>query len=61
MFADTLLCRRCGQDITVAANLNNIGSKLALRWRNDTVLGVKQCLIQLFKNPHGMIITILLR
>ncbi|RMX39773.1 hypothetical protein pdam_00007157, partial [Pocillopora damicornis] len=50
---DTLLCRRCGQDISVAANLNNLGSKLALRQRNDTILGVKQCLIQLFKNPHG--------
>ncbi|XP_027051393.1 protein cereblon-like isoform X1 [Pocillopora damicornis] len=53
IFADTLLCRRCGQDISVAANLNNLGSKLALRQRNDTILGVKQCLIQLFKNPHG--------
>lgn len=50
---DTFLCRRCGQDITVVANLNNLGSKLALGQRNDTLLGVKQCLIQLFKNPHG--------
>ncbi|KAJ7337810.1 hypothetical protein OS493_007967 [Desmophyllum pertusum] len=51
--SDSLLCRKCGHDVAVAANLNNIGSKLALRQRNDTILGVKQCLIQLFKNPHG--------
>ncbi|XP_020619379.1 protein cereblon-like isoform X3 [Orbicella faveolata] len=51
--SDSLLCRKCGHDITVAANLNNIGSKLAIRQRNDTILGVKHCLIQLFKNPHG--------
>ena len=40
----------------MAANLNNIGSKLAIRQRNDTILGVKHCLIQLFKNPHGICI-----
>ncbi|KAL9961525.1 hypothetical protein ACROYT_G030481 [Oculina patagonica] len=51
--SDSLLCRKCGHDITAAANLKNIGSKLALRLRNDTILGVEHCLIQLFKNPHG--------
>ena len=41
----------------MAANLNNIGSKLAIRQRNDTILGVKHCLIQLFKNPHGIMLS----
>ncbi|XP_032240211.1 uncharacterized protein LOC5514702 [Nematostella vectensis] len=26
---------------------------MALRQRNDTILGVNECLIQLFKNPNG--------
>lgn len=51
--SDSLLCRRCGHDIAEGSKLENRASKLALRQRNDTVLGVQQCLIQLFKNPHG--------
>ena len=51
---DSLLCRRCGHDIAEGSKLENRASKLALRQRNDTVLGVQQCLIQLFKNPHGI-------
>ncbi|CAH3015277.1 unnamed protein product [Porites evermanni] len=49
----SLLCRKCGHDITTAVHLYNKASKLALRQRNDTILGVQQRLIQLFKNPHG--------
>ena len=52
-FLGSLLCRKCGHDITTAVHLNNKASKLALRQRNDTILGVQQRLIQLFKNPHG--------
>ncbi|XP_029180705.2 uncharacterized protein LOC114948308 [Acropora millepora] len=51
--SDSLLCRRCGHDITYAAKLDNRASKLALRQRNDTILGVQQCLVQLFRNPQG--------
>lgn len=58
--ADSLLCRKCGHDITVAANLDNKASKLALRQRNDTILGVQECLIQLFKNPHGIFLPFIL-
>lgn len=57
-FTDSLLCRKCGHDITAAANLDNRASRLALRQRNDTILGVQQCLIQLFKNPHGNFLTV---
>ena len=57
---DSLLCRKCGHDIATAANLNNMASKLALRQRNDTILGVQQCLIQLFKNPHGILLSLAL-
>lgn len=49
----SLLCRKCGHDITYAAVLDNRASKFALRQRNDTILGVQQCLVQLFKNPQG--------
>ena len=60
LVVDTLLCRKCGYDITTAANLSNIASKLALRQRNDTILGVQQCLFQLFKNPHGIFMSLAL-
>ena len=55
-FLGSLLCRKCGHDITTAVHLYNKASKLALRQRNDTILGVQQRLIQLFKNPHGTLI-----
>ena len=55
-FADYFLCRRCGHEVVSIADVINIPSKLAMRQRNDT-FGPKQgVLIQLFKNPQGMIL-----
>ena len=38
------------------ADIINIPSGLALRQRNDTFGPKKGVLIQLFKNPHGMLV-----
>ena len=51
--ADFLLCRNCGHEIVQAQDLIRKPSGLALRQRNDTILGVKGVLIQLFENPQG--------
>ncbi|XP_031566471.1 protein cereblon-like [Actinia tenebrosa] len=53
IISDTLLCRQCGHEVTSSEHLYNIGSKLALAQRNDTIIGNRQCLIQMFKNPNG--------
>ncbi|XP_020895719.2 protein cereblon, partial [Exaiptasia diaphana] len=50
---EKLLCRQCGHEITSSDHIHNIGSNLALRQRNDTIVGDKRCLVQLFKNPIG--------
>ncbi|XP_033640686.1 protein cereblon-like [Asterias rubens] len=50
---DYLLCRQCGHDVTKATDLIRQTSHLSLNQRNDTILGVDNILIQLFKNPQG--------
>ncbi|XP_013390875.1 uncharacterized protein LOC106159203 [Lingula anatina] len=52
-FEDYLLCRHCGHEVAKASHLLHVPSPLALRQRNDTILGVKEVLIQLFQNPQG--------
>ena len=48
-----LLCRSCGHEVARAGDLVQIPSALAEQRRNDTILGVKDVLIQLFTNPQG--------
>lgn len=52
-FADFLLCSHCGHEVARAADLLTVPSTKALRQRNDTILGVRGVLIQLFENPQG--------
>ncbi|XP_013787821.1 protein cereblon homolog [Limulus polyphemus] len=52
-YDDYLLCRQCGHDITEASHLKSIASRIALHQRNDTILGVRGVLLQLFRNPAG--------
>ncbi|XP_063407579.1 protein cereblon-like [Mytilus trossulus] len=51
---DYLLCRKCGHEIARGTDLTAVPSKLAHRQRNDSISGVKDVLIQLFQNPHGL-------
>ncbi|XP_038052086.1 protein cereblon-like [Patiria miniata] len=50
-----LLCRQCGHEVTQATDLIRRTSDLSLHQRNDTILGVDNVLIQLFKNPQGRV------
>jgi hypothetical protein len=49
----SLLCRRCGQDITFTHNIITIVSQLADKHRNETIHGTTKALVQLFTNPQG--------
>ena len=53
VFSDFLLCRQCGHEVAEAVDLITVPSTVADRRRNDTILGVKNVLIQLFTNPHS--------
>lgn len=48
-----LLCRQCGHEVAHTNHLKTIPSSLAKQQKNDTVLGQKEVLIQLFENPQG--------
>ncbi|XP_053382752.1 protein cereblon-like [Mercenaria mercenaria] len=54
-FHDYFLCRKCGHEIVQVSEMVNIPSKLAMRQRNDTFRPKRGVLIQLFKNPHGVL------
>ena len=58
--AEYLICRQCGQDVTPAEQLRAIPSKVSLAQRNDTILGVKELLIQVFENPQGKDVSLLI-
>lgn len=51
---DTLiLCRSCGHELAVGADIRPIHSGLALSRRNETLPGGRKVHVQLFQNPHG--------
>ncbi|XP_047446971.1 uncharacterized protein si:ch211-51h9.7 [Mugil cephalus] len=51
---DTLiLCRACGHELAVGADIHFVPSRLALSSRNDTLVGGRRVNVQLFQNPHG--------
>ncbi|TDH13222.1 hypothetical protein EPR50_G00055080 [Perca flavescens] len=51
--AAILLCRACGHELAVGADIHFVPSRLALSSRNDTFIGGRRVNIQLFENPHG--------
>lgn len=50
---DLLLCRSCGHEIALESDASFVHSRLALSYRNDTVVGEKRVPVQLFENPQG--------
>lgn len=48
-----LLCRACGHELAVGADIHFVPSRLALSSRNDTLVGGRRVNVQLFENPHG--------
>lgn len=51
--ATLILCRACGHELAVGADIHFVPSQLALASRNDTSIGGRRVNIQLFENPHG--------
>lgn len=49
-----LLCRACGHELAVGADIHLVSSQLALSSRNDTLVGDRLVTVQLFENPHGL-------
>lgn len=50
---DLLLCRSCGHELAFEKDANFIHSRLALSYRNDTVVGERRVPVQRFENPQG--------
>lgn len=50
---DLLLCRSCGHELAIEKDANFIHSRLALSYRNDTVVGERRVPVQRFENPQG--------
>ncbi|AWP07687.1 Hypothetical protein SMAX5B_019293 [Scophthalmus maximus] len=48
-----LLCRACGHELAVGADIRSVPSRRALSGRNDTLVGGRRVDVQLFQNPHG--------
>ncbi|KAG7489618.1 hypothetical protein JOB18_016365 [Solea senegalensis] len=48
-----ILCRACGHELAVGADIHSVPSRLSLSGRNDTLVGGRRVHVQLFENPHG--------